>query len=184
MNTPVWEERPSTLLPRLEGTLQADVCVIGLGGSGLAALEELSAQGVNAIGVDAGAVGAGAAGRNGGFVLAGLAKFFPEAVADYGRETAAALYRQTVAEIGRQAAELPEVIRLTGSLRIGADAAEQADCRAHLAALQECGLPAEAYAGPEGFGLLLPTDGVMQPLRRVRALAHQLKDRGVLKTRR
>lgn len=180
MNTPVWEDRASTLLPRLEGTLQADVCVIGLGGSGLAALEELAVLGVNAIGVDAGAVGAGAAGRNGGFVLAGLAKFFPDAVTSYGRETATAIYRQTVVEIARQAREMPDIIKLNGSLRIGADAAEQAECRAHLAALREGGFPVEPYAGPEGQGILLPTDGVMQPLRRVRTLAQKLRNRGVL----
>ncbi len=157
--------------------MRADVCVIGLGGSGLAALAELTALGISAVGVDAGAVGAGAAGRNGGFVLAGLAKFFPEVVAQFGRETAAALYRLTVEEIQRQARERPEIVRLTGSLRIAADADELADCRKHLAALRANGFAAEAYAGPEGEGLLLPTDGVMQPLRRVRAVAQELRER-------
>ena len=45
--------------------LRAQVCVVGLGGSGLAALEELRTRGVEVVGVDAVAVGAGAAGRNG-----------------------------------------------------------------------------------------------------------------------
>jgi glycine/D-amino acid oxidase-like deaminating enzyme len=179
VNHPVWDDQEWKPLPRLDGTVRADVCVIGLGGSGLAALDELAAQGVSAIGVDAGPVGAGAAGRNGGFVLAGLAKFFHETVAAFGRDTAAALYRLTADEIQRQAREMPDVIRLTGSLRIAADATELADCRAHLAALRECGFAAEAYAGPEGEGILLPTDGVMQPLRRVRTLARRLGGRAV-----
>jgi len=179
VNRPLWDDREWKPLPRLDGTMRADVCVIGLGGSGLAALEELRAQGVSAIGVDAGAVGGGAAGRNGGFVLAGLAKFFHETVARFGRDTAAEIYRRTAEEIQWQAREMPDIIRLIGSLRIAADAAELADCRAHLAALQECGFAAEAYAGPEGEGLLLPTDGVMQPLRRVRALAGRLDGRGI-----
>ena len=160
--------------------MRADVCVVGLGGSGLAALDELTASGVTAIGLDAGAVGAGAAGRNGGFVLAGLAGFYHETVAQFGRETAAEIYRLTTGEIQRQAKELPDIIRLTGSLRLAADAAEKEDCRKHLAALRESGFAAEPYAGPEGEGILLPTDGVMQPLRRVRALAQRLREQAVL----
>lgn len=178
MNTPLWDDQAWRPLPRLEGSQHADVCVVGLGGSGLAALEELHALGVSAVGLDAGAVGAGAAGRNGGFVLAGLAKFFHETVAQFGRGTAAAIYRATADEIQRQARELPGVIRLTGSLRIAADVEEMEDCRKHLAALQESGLASGWYCGAEGEGLLLPTDGVMQPLARVRALAGRLRARG------
>ena len=180
MNTPIWDDRDWRPLPRLEGPLRADVCVIGLGGSGLAAVEELAALGVGVVGVDAGAVGAGAAGRNGGFVLAGLARFFNEAVAQFGETTASALYRSTAREISRQAEEMPEVIRLTGSLRLAADAAELAECQQHLAALRYCGFAAEPYAGPEGEGILLPSDGVMQPLRRVRAIARKLRQRDAL----
>ncbi|HEX2860823.1 MAG TPA: FAD-binding oxidoreductase, partial [Lacunisphaera sp.] len=180
VNSPIWEDRDWRPLPRLEGPVRADVCVVGLGGSGLAALEELGALGVSAAGVDAGGVGGGAAGRNGGFVLAGLAKFFNETVAQFGDAAAGAIHRQTAREIQRQAEEWPEIVRVTGSLRIAADAAERADCAKHLAALRYCGFAAEAYTGPEGEGLLLPTDGVMQPLRRVRAVARKLRQRDAL----
>lgn len=178
MNRPAWDDRAWTPLPRLGGAVRADVCVVGLGGSGLAALEELATLGVSAVGLEAASVGAGAAGRNGGFVLAGLAKFFHETVRDFGRDAAAALYRLTAGEIRRQAAALPGLIRLTGSLRLAADAAEREDCRRHLVALQAAGFAAEPYAGPEGEGLLLPTDGVMQPLHRVRAFALRLRAGG------
>ncbi|HWA27865.1 MAG TPA: FAD-binding oxidoreductase [Lacunisphaera sp.] len=180
MNTPIWDDRDWRPLPRLEGPARADVCVIGLGSSGLAAIEQLAALGVGAVGVDAGAVGAGAAGRNGGFVLAGLARFFNETVAHFGEAAASALYRQTVREIEREAEEMPGTVRVTGSLRIAADAAELAECQKHLAALRYCGFAAEPYEGPEGAGLLLPTDGVVQPLHRVRAIAHQLRQREAL----
>lgn len=180
MNTPVWDDGQWAPLPRLEGAVRADVCVVGLGGSGLAALAELQAQGVTAVGLDARAVGAGAAGRNGGFVLAGLAKFFHATVAKFGRENAAAVYRATLDEIARLAAENPGAVQLRGSLRLAADAAEREDCRAHLAALQESGFPGEWYRGPEGEGLLLPTDGTFQPLRVARAQARRLRDRGLL----
>lgn len=177
MTTPIWDDRDWRPLPRLEGTVRTDVCVVGLGGSGLAALEELQSLGVGAIGVDAGEVGGGAAGRNGGFLLAGLAKFFNETVATFGEEAAAAIYRLTAQEIERAAEDMPAIVRRTGSLRIAADAAELADCQKHLAALRYCGFAAENYRGPEGEGLLLPTDGVMQPLQRVRALAQRLRQR-------
>ena len=180
MNTPIWDARDWRPLPRLDGPVRADVCVIGLGGSGLAALEELAALGVSAVGVDAGPVGGGAAGRNGGFVLAGLAKFFNETVVQFGEAAASAIYRQTAQEIQRQAEAMPAIVRVTGSLRIAADAAELADCQKHLAALRYCGFTAEAYAGPEGRGLLLPTDGVIQPLQRVRAVAQKLRQHDVL----
>src|SRR5258708_7497037 len=85
VNTPVWDDREWKPLPQLEGTVRADVCVIGLGGSGLAALAELTGLGVSAVGVDARAVGAGAAGRNGGLVLAGPAEIFPRVGGANGR---------------------------------------------------------------------------------------------------
>ena len=88
MNSPIWDDRDWRPLPKLTGSVRADVCVIGLGASGLAAMEELGAQGVTAIGLEASAVGAGAAGRNGGFALAGLARFFNESMVAYGEEPA------------------------------------------------------------------------------------------------
>lgn len=179
VNKPIWDDAPGEPLPQLEGVVRADVCVVGLGGSGLAALETLRERGVEAVGIDARAVGAGAAGRNGGFVLAGLAKFYHETVAQFGRDVAARIYRATAEEIQRQAAALPGVFNLNGSLRLAASAAELEDCRAHLAALQADGFPVEWYRGAEGEGVLLPTDGVFQPLARARTMARQLRARGV-----
>jgi glycine/D-amino acid oxidase-like deaminating enzyme len=51
---------------------ECDVCVIGLGCSGLTALIALREQGLSCIGIDKETVGAGAAGNNGGFLLAGV----------------------------------------------------------------------------------------------------------------
>jgi glycine/D-amino acid oxidase-like deaminating enzyme len=175
LDVPVWDYRRETLREQLNGIVRAQVCVVGLGGSGLAALDELLTRGVEAVGVDAVAVGAGAAGRNGGLVLAGLAKFYHQTVAQLGRETASAIYRSTVEEIRRQASEWPDIFALNGSLRIAADSAELEDCRSHAAALRADGFPVEWYQGAEGEGLLLPTDGVCQPLARARAWADRLE---------
>ena len=170
-NLPVWEDGAWETLPPLAGDVEADVCVVGLGGSGLACVGALLEKGLRVTGVDAGAVGGGAAGRNGGFLLAGTSRFYHDAVAALGRERARALYARTAAEIGRIAAETPEAVRRVGSLRIAASPEEEADCRAHLEALRADGFAAEPYDGPEGRGMLIPTDAAFHPLRRCRALA-------------
>lgn len=163
---PVWEEGAWPGLPSLTEDRVADVCVVGLGASGLTALQELESRGATAVGVDAGQVGAGAAGRNGGFLLAGFARPYHRAVAQLGRETAARLYRRTLEEMDRT-----PVAHRVGSLRVEDDATLLADCQAQAAALHADGFAAVPYDGPEGKGLLLPDDGVVQPLARVRALA-------------
>lgn len=180
VGTPLWADGVEPLdLRRLEGTVTADVCVVGLGGSGLSCVAELRRRGASVVGLDARAVADGAAGRNGGFLLAGLAMFHHHAVAAIGRERAARLYRLTLAEMDRIATEAPAHVRRVGSLRIADSADEAADCEAQLAAMRADGLPAEPYDGPEGRGLLVPTDGGFQPLARCRLLAQQARDAGV-----
>jgi glycine/D-amino acid oxidase-like deaminating enzyme len=168
---PVWDVGPAPDLPRLEGMVDADVCVVGLGGSGLACVGELVRFGARVVGVEAGRVGGGAAGRNGGFLLAGLAPFYHEAVARYGRERARELYRLTLSELDYIEAETPTLIARTGSLRIAESDEELADCDRQLDAMRADGLPVERYEGAEGVGLLIPGDGTFQPLARCRALA-------------
>ena len=170
---PVWHDGAWDALPALDGDVAADVCVVGLGGSGLSCVHELLRLGVDVVGVDAAAVGAGAAGRNGGFLLAGMAAFYHDAVADLGRERARAIYRLTMAEIDRMAEETPALIARVGSLRVADSPEEVEDCAAQLAAMRADALPAEPYEGPEGRGLLIPTDGALQPLARCRLLARR-----------
>ncbi|MEP7002420.1 MAG: FAD-dependent oxidoreductase, partial [bacterium] len=169
--TPLWAVGEGLGLPSLEGDLRADVCVVGLGGSGLQCVRELGKYGVRVVGVDAGEVGGGAAGRNGGFLLAGLAPFYHDAVNRYGRERARQMYQLTFEEIERIAELTPETVNRTGSLRIAESAEELTDCRGQLDAMRADGLPAEPYDGPEGRGILIMGDGTFQPLERCRALA-------------
>src|SRR5690606_28573044 len=147
-NVPLWEDGAWAPLPALTGDTSCDVCVIGLGGSGLAAIDELLAAEVSVIGIDAGPVAGGAAGRNGGFLRAGLAAFHHEAVAHYGRGRAARLYRLTAAERERVLREHPLLVRRCGYLRLAADAADERDCRAQLRAMEADGLSAVWYDGP------------------------------------
>lgn len=177
-NSPVWDDHDWTHLPHLEGEVRADVCVVGLGGSGLTAVGELLRRGVSVVGIDARHVAAGAAGRNGGFLLAGAYDFYHDAVERHGRERARRIYQLTMDEIRRIAAETPEAVRLTGSLRIADSDEEEQDCRAQLEAMRADGLPAEWYDGPEGRGLLIPTDGAFNPLLRCRILARRALQAG------
>ncbi|HEY3935656.1 MAG TPA: FAD-binding oxidoreductase, partial [Gemmatimonadales bacterium] len=175
---PVWDDGTWQPLPSLAGDLDADVCVIGLGGSGLAAVGELLALGQRVVGLDAVSVGGGAAGRNGGFLLAGLPSFYHRAVAAIGRDRAREIYRLTMTELDRMTAETPEAIRRVGSLRIAADDAERADCATQIAAMRADGFPAKAYDGVEGQGVLVPTDGAFNPLHRCRLLAIAAREAG------
>src|SRR5690606_34620466 len=154
----VWEDGRWTPLAPLDRDITADVCVIGLGGSGLACIHELLDMGVRVAGIDAGRVAGGAAGRNGGFLLAGCYAFDHDAVAQYGRGRALAMYRATLEQIDRIAVETPAAVRRVGSVRLATSPDERADCAAQLVAMRADDLPVELYAGPEGDGLFIPTD--------------------------
>jgi len=170
-NVPVWDDGSALGLPRLEGEVRAEVCVVGLGGSGLAAIAELLRRGVDVVGVDAGTVAGGAAGRNGGFLLAGIAAAHHDAVAAIGHDRAVRLYAATMEELDRFEAETPAAVRRPGSLRIAEDEEELRDCEAQFAQLRADGFPVEHYSGHEGEGLLFPHDGVFNPLQRCRLMA-------------
>ena len=167
----LWATGAALGLPALEGDVSADVCVVGLGGSGLTCVREAVRLGARVVGVDAGEIGGGAAGRNGGFLLAGLAPFYHDAVSRFGRHRARSMYKATLEELERIATEMPAMVNRTGSLRIGESPDEEADCARQLAAMRADHLPAEHYEGLEGRGILVCGDGTFQPHERCRALA-------------
>jgi glycine/D-amino acid oxidase-like deaminating enzyme len=170
-NAPIWGEEETLALPQLDGELDADVCVVGLGGSGLACVGALMIDGRRVVGIDAATVAGGAAGRNGGFLLGGLAMFHHDAVTRLGQRAAVAIYHETLKQIDRMTAETPYAIRRVGTLRIAASREERDDCAMQLAAMQRDNLPVEAYSGPEGSGLLFPSDAAYDPAARCRTLA-------------
>jgi gamma-glutamylputrescine oxidase len=173
---PVWGDPAAWDNPGpLRAHVAADVCVVGLGGSGLAAVGAALEAGASVVGIDAGPVAGGAAGRNGGFLLAGGALFHHAAVAAWGEERAVGIYEESLAELDRLEAELGAVVRRVGSLRIPASDAEAEDCALQLAALQRHGLPARPA---DGAGLFIPGDGSVQPLERCRLLAGRALEQG------
>lgn len=181
-------------LAPLAGDTTADACVVGLGGSGLAAVEACCDRGLSVVGVDAGRVAAGAAGRNGGFLLGGASAYLHTAIAAWGEDAAVGLYRETLTEVERLAAVLgPQVVRRVGSIRLAglpgeprsaeeaADrTAEVGDCAAHAAALRAHGIAVEDYVGPLGRGLFMPQDAAVNPARRAVATAARLAGRARL----
>ena len=172
-NVPLWATThgPAPRYAPLAGDTEADVCVVGLGGSGLSAIVRLLERGRTVVGIDARTVGGGAAGRNGGFFLAGSA-------GPHHRAGDADLYRATLAELDRMDAETPGLLRAIGSLRLACSAEEEADCELQRAAMAADGLPVETYDGPEGRGLLFPADRAGNPLARCRALARMARSAG------
>ena len=180
-------------LPPLDGDASADACVIGLGGSGLAAVEALLERGLSVVGVDAGRVAAGAAGRNGGFLIGGPELALHHAIERWG-EPAVKLYRATLAELDRLADLLgPEVVRRVGSIRLAGlpgepqsdeEAADRTreldDCQVQIAALRAHGIAVEEHDGPLGQGLFLPDDAATNPAVRATRLASLLVPRAAL----
>lgn len=177
-NRPIWDDGRWPGLPTLDSDLSADACVIGLGGSGLSAVDELLAMGRTVIGIDAVDVAAGAAGRNGGFLLAGTADFHHDAVAALGRERAVRITQLTREEMQRIAAQAPGTVRPTGSLRIAESDEELEDCARQRDAMRADGFVVRDYDGPMGRGLAIDGDTAFNPLARCRALAASLGARG------
>ena len=171
INTPVWDDGIWRPLAPLGADLRADVCVIGLGGSGLTAVSELLAIGRSVVGIDAVDVAAGAAERNGGFLLGGTADFHHDAVAAIGHERALRIHKLTLEEIARIGEQAPGTVRYPGSLRIAESDEEFADCARQRDAMRADGIAVEDYSGPFGRGLFFPGDASFNPLARCRALA-------------
>lgn len=193
-----WNAEPDLALaaglPSLDTDVTADVCVVGLGGSGLAAVGELLDRGLSVVGVDAGAVAAGAAGSNGGFLLGGPAHMAHHAAERWGADVAMDLYRQTLDEILALTDLLGTgVIRPTGSIRLAGlpgvprnaaeetdRRAEHVDCERQFAFLRSYNIRVERYAGPLGTGLYLPDDAAMNPVRRAVCLAERYRGKARL----
>ncbi|MGH3435219.1 MAG: NAD(P)/FAD-dependent oxidoreductase [Sciscionella sp.] len=191
-NRPGWDDDPA--VPEwarhspLVGGAAADACVIGLGGSGLAAIEDLAGRGLSVIGLDAGRVAAAAAGRNGGFLSCGGAMSLSSPDVAVSRELRTQLYRETLSEQRRLAARLgPDIVRQTGSLSLaGLPGDPVDDDEANAAATQlirlkderdalaSIGVEVEDYHGDLGQGYFNPDTALMNPVLRAFRLATAL----------
>ncbi|MEI6404334.1 MAG: FAD-binding oxidoreductase [Actinomycetes bacterium] len=176
---PFWESdvtRPAW--PPYEGDVEVDLCVVGLGGSGLAAILQATQLGLSVVGIDAGRIAGQAAGLNGGLILAGTADAYHEAVARVGRECAARMYQATLDEMARTVELIPELVSITGVLRLEDTEEGLADCEVQLSALHADGFSAHRYEGRQGQGLLIDTDGSFHPVARALVFAQMAVAQG------
>ena len=178
------------------GDRTADACVVGLGGSGLAAVEALLDRGLSRRRRRRRpGRAAGAAGRNGGFLLGGPRRYLHTAIEAWGADAAVWLYRATLAELDRLVQTLgPDVVRRVGSIRLAGLPGEPRDRRRggrsrrragrlRPPTRRRCAATASRcsdYDGPLGHGLFLPDDAAMNPARRALGLAALLRDRAAL----
>lgn len=178
-NAPAWWDGiTADVRPTLTHHTSADVCVVGLGGSGLSAVRTARDLGARVVAVDAGRIAGAAAGRNGGLLLGGLAPFHHDAVGRWGVENAGTLYRHTLAMLQELAREFEDHTWWHGSLRIAMDDEELRDCARQRDQMLKDGLPVDWYEGQEGHGLLFPADGASHPVRRALAQASRVESDG------
>ncbi|MBL8708117.1 MAG: FAD-binding oxidoreductase [Rhodospirillaceae bacterium] len=78
--------------PRLEGILEADVCVVGGGFTGLSAALHLAERGYKVVLLEQARIGWGASGRNGGQINLGLRKGPEDLIAAFGESRARMLF--------------------------------------------------------------------------------------------
>ncbi|MEX0952450.1 MAG: FAD-binding oxidoreductase [Nitriliruptoraceae bacterium] len=162
----------------LDGTVEAEVCVIGLGAAGLAAAAHLASRGADVVGIESGPIGGVATSRSAGLARSGLAAFHHDAIEILGRRRAVALHRITLEEMDRLRMSGDDEFSWPGSLRIATSSLEREDCARQYHVMQRDGLAVQHWSGPEGDGLLFPADGVVNPVLRTRRLAREAAEAG------
>ncbi len=172
MNTPFWPPPPEKYPGRLPA--KADVLVVGGGIAGTSLLWHLTRRRIDAVLVERHHVAWGASGRNAGFLLAGVASSYAEAVRTYGRERAREVWELTNENHDRmlEAAFGQDV----GHRRLGSAILPSGDEERALLIESEQLLLEDGFAARwDGTRLVNPRDGEVDPAAMVAALARQAR---------
>jgi glycine/D-amino acid oxidase-like deaminating enzyme len=173
MDTPYWA-RPSEHYPGLLPD-RTDVLVIGGGIAGACLVHHLEKRRISTVLVERTHLAAGASGRNAGFLLAGVAHCYAEAVRIHGREKARELWSITSENHDRmlEAVEGSDVgHRRLGSATLASDDAERALLEESSQLMRDDGIDASW----DGERIFNPRDGEVNPAALVAALAGRAKD--------
>jgi gamma-glutamylputrescine oxidase len=172
MSTPFWPAPPE----RYPGPLpeKTDVLIVGGGIAGTSLLWHLAQRRIDAVLVEREHIAWGASGRNAGFLLAGVAASYAEAVKTYGREKAREVWEITNENHDRMvdAARGQDVgHRRLGTAILPSTAEERALLIESEQLLSEDGFRARW----DGIRLVNPLDGEINPSAMVAALARQAR---------
>jgi gamma-glutamylputrescine oxidase len=172
VGTPYWQRSPE----KYPGWLpdKADVVIVGGGITGVSLLHHLARRRIDAVLVERAHIASGASGRNAGFLLAGVAASYAEAVRSYGRDRAREIWALTSEnhDLMIEAARGQAVgYRRLGSVTLASGEEERAQLAESAQLLGED----RFRTNWDGQRLLNPRDGEVDPVALVAALARQAR---------
>lgn len=181
--------------PPAQGAIDADLCVIGGGCTGLSAALHAAKEGLSVVLIEGGRIGWGASGRNGGQIIPGLRKSASELVRLYGNRQARSLFELTL-RAQRLVLELISEhaidcdLKLTGHLTVASKPSEIASMQQEVRVLHEAmeyphvryldeGRTRDEVAATYYGGVLDELGGHFHPLNYALGLARAVRGAGV-----